>query len=118
MNHVILFSDDSYRIVKHITRKDLEKFWPDGIKSFKAHPPITMIYSIDNDKGNGSKTKTMSLLNIKAKDQRMIFTLQSHPRNQSLFETMAQLKHCTYAMSLVAKNIGPSFPVRFFCVKI
>ena len=72
VNHVIMFSDRPYRIVKYITGKNLATEWTKGKNSFKDDPPNAVL------SGTGMKAEIVILSSIHVKDQQVIFGLQGY----------------------------------------
>ena len=75
VNHVIMFSDRPYRIVKHITGKNLAADWSVGSNSFKVDPPNAVLSA------NGMKAEIIILSSMQVKGQHIIFGLHGTPRN-------------------------------------
>ena len=78
VNHVIMFSDRPYRIVKHITGKNLAADWSVGSNSFKVDPPNAVLSA------NGMKAEIIILSSMQVKGRQIIFGLHGTPKYSCL----------------------------------
>lgn len=96
-NHILSFSDQPFRVTKHISSKELEELWVSSVERFANVPPTAVVVI-------GSEMQSVKVQAITYEDQEIVFNLEE---NGEPIRPMQGDNVCVYIDGIVMVTVAP-----------